>query len=510
MWSVLALLVVLLARPEAAVAQDVPSGWQRTPQQVADAAVSDPRVREERAGRGRTVVDVAPRLQERVWDVSVFAGREEIAVAVVDDASGRVLEAWTGPQVQWPMARGYPGAFGGAVNAPWVWIVLGLLFLAPFLRGPPSIVHLDVAALLAFSGAYAAFNVPHLKLSATVATVLLAYLLARMLWVAWRGGSAPAPTWPASVFVVGLVFLLGFRAIVSITGGNVVDVGYSGVIGADRLPHGEALYGAFPDDNEHGDTYGPVAYAAYVPFELAFPWSGTWDELPAARAAAVAFDLACVALCWLLGRRLGGPRLGLLLAYLWAAYPFTLLVMASSANDALVGAFVLGALLLAARPVGRGVVGAMAGLTKFAPLALLPLLATYRHGRRGLLLTAAAALVTGALLLAPFDVGVFWDRTLGFQAGRSSPFSLWGSWELAARVQPVATLAAVALAVAVAFVPRRRDRTTLCALAAAVLIALQLALEYWFYLYLVWFVALVWAALLAPSDGARRSDAARV
>ena len=47
--------------------------------------------------------------------------------------------------------------------------------------------------------------------------------------------------------------------------------------------------------------------------------------------------------------------------------------------------------------------------------------------------------------------------------------------------------------------PRRRDVRTLAALAAAVLIALQLAVEHWFYLYLVWFAPLTWVALLAGS-----------
>ena len=55
---------------------------------------------------------------------------------------------------------------------------------------------------------------------------------------------------------------------------------------------------------------------------------------------------------WLAGRRLGGRQLGVLLAYLWAACPFTLLVANSGANDALVAALVLGRvpLLDTARP----------------------------------------------------------------------------------------------------------------------------------------------------------------
>ena len=43
----------------------------------------------------------------------------------VDDATRRVTEAWTGPQVAWKMARGYAGAFGGkTINRPVVWLTL--------------------------------------------------------------------------------------------------------------------------------------------------------------------------------------------------------------------------------------------------------------------------------------------------------------------------------------------------------------------------------------------------
>jgi hypothetical protein len=54
----------------------------------------------------------------------------------------------------------------------------------------------------------------------------------------------------------------------------------------------------------------------------------------------------------------------------------------------------------------------------------------------------------------------------------------------------------VALAVAVALVPRRQDAVGLAALSAAVLIALQLGATYWFYLYIVWFAPLVLVASL--------------
>src|SRR5262245_41527607 len=50
----------------------------------------------------------------KLWRVNVWAGAAgEVATGKVDDTSGAVLEAWTGPQVAWKMARGSPGAFGG-------------------------------------------------------------------------------------------------------------------------------------------------------------------------------------------------------------------------------------------------------------------------------------------------------------------------------------------------------------------------------------------------------------
>src|SRR5207244_12639332 len=137
----------------------------------------------------------------------------------------------------------------------------------------------------------------------------------------------------------------GFRVGLTVANSNVIDVGYSGVIGADKLVHGKQLYGGWPHDNARGDTYGPVNYYAYVPFRAIFGWSGTWDDLPAAHAAAIAFDLLALSLLFLLGRRVRGPSLGIALAYAWASYPFTLFALESNSNDTLVAALVLAALL---------------------------------------------------------------------------------------------------------------------------------------------------------------------
>src|SRR4051794_32147510 len=300
------LLAAVLLWPAAARAQEQPVGWHLDATRASEIALAVPKVREEMAAHEHIEVRVRPRLQDGRWEVSVLARDradelEEVAFVMLGDRSEAVEEAWAGVEVSWPMARGYAGAFGGRVNAPWVWIALSVLFVAPFVRRRPALIHLDLAVLLAFSGSYAAFNAANIDLSVPTVYPLLAYLLARALWVAWRG-SPGVQAWPPDRVLFGaLVFLAGFRVALTLAGGNVIDVGYAGVIGADRLTHLAPLYGAFPADNLHGDTYGPVVYAAYVPFELVWPWSGEWDTLPAAQVAAAAFDLACLGLSFLLG-----------------------------------------------------------------------------------------------------------------------------------------------------------------------------------------------------------------
>ena len=98
------------------------------------------------------------------------------------------------------------------------------------------------------------------------------------------------------------------------------------------------------------------------------------------------------------------------------------------------------------------------------------------------------------------------EYAIAFQAERDAPFSIWGLWDLPA-AQRVVQAGAVILAVGLAVVPRRHDLAGLCALCAAVLIALQLAVDYWFYLYLVWFFPLVMLAVLARRSPSRPSTA---
>ncbi|MEA2182690.1 MAG: hypothetical protein QOF69_1875, partial [Solirubrobacteraceae bacterium] len=262
------------------------------------------------------------------WQVSYFAKvpagapRKEIAQVLIDDRSGAVMEAWKDFYVPWTMARGYPGAFGRIVNAPFVWIPLALLFVVPFLCRPLRMLHLDLLVLSAFSISLAFFNAANVETSVPIVYPLLLYLLGRMLWIGLRARDARSLAQqplrllvPVTWLAIAIVFLLGFRIALNIMNSNVIDVGYAGVIGADRIMDGKKLYGAFPKDNANGDTYGPVVYESYIPFEQALKWSGRWDDLPAAHAAAIVFDLLACLLCFLVGRRVRGPDLGIVLAY---------------------------------------------------------------------------------------------------------------------------------------------------------------------------------------------------
>jgi hypothetical protein len=275
------------------------------------------------------------------------------------------------------------------------------------------------------------------------------------------------------------------------------------VIGADKVIHGDKLYGHWPKDNPNGDTYGPVNYYAYVPARAIFGWSGTWDDLPAARATAIAFDLLTLLGLYFLGRRVRGPTLGVVLAYAWAAYPFTIYALSSNSNDSLVALLVVLSLLLIRSAPGRGIAGALAGFTKFAPLALAPLLfrGTGPWPRtRTLVVSAIAFGVTAVIVMLPVltqhNLHAFWHDSVAYQASRGAPFSIWGLWGGLSFEQHLVQGAAVGLALAVVVVPRQRDVVVVAALGAAILIALQLGITYWFYLYIVWFFPLVMVALL--------------
>ena len=474
---------------------------------------------------------------------------------MVEDTTGRVVDAWTGPQVAWKMARGGEGSFGGkTLLKPYVWLGFCLVFLLGLgnLRRPLSMRSLDLLALLGFTVSLAFFDRGEIFRSVPLVYPLLAYLVGRGLWVGFgRRGPPLASVWPTWVLAAAAVFLLGFRVGLNLeTPRGVIDVGLAGVVGASRILDGEAPYGNMPQRGdlepcgpkdaegqvreriqtngrceagiERGDTYGPVSYLAYVPATSIFGWSGKWDSLPAAHATSIAFDLLAILGLVLVGLRFGGVRLAALLGFGWAAYPFTAYTLNANTNDAIMPAILLLGFWLVTSDWARGGAVALAGWTKFAALLVAPLWATYPvlEVRRVLRFAAGFLVATVAafsiLLLEPslWDaMRTFWEKTIGFQAGRNSPFSIWGWGQYHAEgipdlgfLQPAVALLAVVLALVVAFVPRRKGPVELAALTAAVLVAFQLTLTHWFYLYLPWVVPFVLLWLLLPQPDAQETE----
>jgi hypothetical protein len=134
------------------------------------------------------------------WTVKVWTDIDhvgEVATGKVDDGGRRVTEAWTGPQVAWKMARGYPGAFGGKeINSGRVWFSLCAVFLIGLLdfRRLLSWRNLDLLVLVSFTVSLWYFNDGRVFASMALAYPPLAYLLGRMVWSGWRGRShTPRP-----------------------------------------------------------------------------------------------------------------------------------------------------------------------------------------------------------------------------------------------------------------------------------------------------------------------------
>jgi hypothetical protein len=452
-----------------------------------------------------------------VWEVAYFADDKQVGLVMVDPESGEVTESWTGYQVAWKMARGYSGAFGHKLNAPYVFVPLCLIFLIGLVdwRRLWRIANLDVLVLLGFGVSHFFFNRAEIGVSVPLYYPVLLYLFGRALWIGFRGhGEGLRPVWPTVYLLVAALFLMGVRTGLNMADSGAADIGYASVVGADRITHGEPIYGNFPDDVSQGDTYGPVTYFAYVPFELIWPWGGSWDDLPAAHAAAFSFDLLTFGFLILLGIRIrpgpAGRRLAAILAFGWAAYPYTAFALESNTNDPLVAMLLVAILLALARPFARGALAALATFAKLAPAVLAPMLLTYEAKRRSLWLFAAGfALLSALALLWPaIDPGLktFYERTVAFQSGRDSPFSIWGQVPSLDWLRTLAVVATAGLSLFLAFRPRRKSLVQVAALGAALVIAVQITMHHWFYLYIDWFYPLLLVALAAVARE-RRTEA---
>jgi hypothetical protein len=193
------------------------------------------------------------------------------------------------------------------------------------------------------------------------------------------------------------------------------------------------------------------------------------------------------------------------LAWLWAACPFSLLGLEKNTNDGLVALIVVLVMLALSGPIKRGVLVGLGAASKFFPAILLPLAAvgrgnadqkTVRKVLAGFVITVGASI---AFFLPPGGLKEMWDHTIGFQLTRTDIFSIWALHPGLSPIKVAVEAFAVILSVAVAFRPRgTRSPAQVAALAAAVIIAVQLPALHWFYLYIVWFLPLVLIAVLAP------------
>ena len=402
----------------------------------------------------------------------------------------------------------------------WPWYAFCLLFILPFFdpRRPFRLLHLDLVVLAGagIGPLHAWFNVRPPGWSVAITAAALVWLLGRLLWFGFfaeRRREPLVPLLPTSWLAVAVVVLVCVRiGSVAVHPAYVSDVGLASLIGADLIADGQGIYDGQVDRVlPRGDTYGPVAYLAYVPLEQVMPWlaslrPGEFEQPTAGYAAGPTFDVLVLLGLFMLGRVLRrgaeGTRLGVALAWAWAASPYALLTLRYSTNDALVGLLALLAVVALHHPLARGGLGALAGATKFAPLVLAPLLATgtgERRLRASLLFAAAFVAVTLAVylpLMPDGGISELYDRTLGFQEERRGSVLFWGAYPGLNWLQTVSQVAVAGLAVVVALVPRRKTPLQVVAFAAALLIAVELTGRNWWAAYAVWFLPLAFGGLL--------------
>jgi hypothetical protein len=485
-------------------------------------AAASPEVRDELAKHGPYKTEA--KYEAGVWTVRFYVdetgavgGRptdegKEVATVAVDDTTWALNYVYTGDQVGWNMARGIPGAYGKQANYWWVWLPLSLAFAAAFWRTDRlfSIRNLDVVALLGFLVSHGFFREGIVYEAVILWYPPLIYLLFRLLLMGFGIGervdkTSNLPTWLLMV----LAGLAGGLVLALNVDSRVIDVGYAGVVGADRILDGTIPYGHMPPDVGTGDTYGPLNYLLYVPFVLMFGFSGEWDFLPAAHALTLFSFVAGAMALFITGYRLSGPRGAAALVFAWAAFPYTIYATNNNTNDVIVAAVSAIGLAAAASPIARGASIAAGFAIKLYPVVLGPLWMTYEGRKRrpiidfflggvGVgLLTFWVVLLDGHPLKA---AELFYQKTLAFQGDRVSPWTIFSQVPDLAFLQRPLTAFAIFLAVLVAFVPRKKTLRRLAALSAAVVIAFQLTVNYWFYSYVIWFEPFVFVSLLLATN----------
>lgn len=437
---------------------------------------------------------------------------KEVATVGVDDETWVLGYVYTGDQVGWNMARGVRGAYGKQANYWWVWLPLALAFAAAFWRTDRllSLRNLDIVALLGFLVSHGFYREGVVFTAVVLWYPPLIYLFLRTLLMGFGIGERVERTsnLPFGVLMVfaglagGLVLGLNIDS-------RVIDVGYAGVVGADRILDGTIPYGNMPADVGTGDTYGPLNYLLYVPFVLMFGFSGEWDFLPAAHALTLFSFVAGAMALFITGYRVSGKEGAAAMLFAWAAFPYTVYATNNNTNDIIVAAVSAVALAAAASPIARGTTIAAGFAVKLYPLILGPLWISYEGFRRKpivdfLLGGAGVVLLTFWVIVLdghPLEAArLFYQKTLAFQGDRVSPWTIYTQVPEVSSLQKPITAVVIFLSILVAFVPRRKTLRRLAALSAALVIGFELTVNYWFYAYITWFEPFVFVSLLLATN----------
>ena len=485
-------------------------------------AAASPEVRGELSKHGpytkrATYEDGAWTVRFYVDETGAVGGRptdygKEVATVGIDDKSWVLNYVYTGDQVGWNMARGVKGSYGKQANYWWVWLPLSLAFAAAFWRTDRlfSVRNLDIVALLGFLVSHGFYRQGVVFEAVVLWYPPLVYLFVRTLLMGFGIGERVERTSNLPVWLLMVLAGLAGGLVLSLNiDSRVIDVGYAGVVGADRILDGTIPYGNMPSDVGTGDTYGPLNYLLYVPFVLMFGFSGEWDFLPAAHALTLFSFVAGAMALFLTGFRLSGREGAAALIFAWAAFPYTVYVTNNNTNDVIVAAVAAIGLAAAASPMARGASIAAGFAVKLYPLVLGPLWISYDGLKRKHIIDFVLGGV-GVVLLAfwvifldghPVEaIELFYQKTLAFQGDRVSPWTIYTQVPRLAFLQKPILALVIFIAILVAFVPRRKTLRRLAALSAALIIAFQLTVNYWFYAYIVWFEPFVFVALLLSTN----------
>jgi hypothetical protein len=509
-----------------------------------------------------------------------YGGRSdapEVLTDVYSPAIGRVpasapllesIERWrhdlSSPRGQQFLRRVVPDQAG----ALWIALLLALAVAFDFgrLRNP----HNTELALMLLPGV-AFFNVlrfidllqhpPYLRLLDIVFSVIFFGVLAIAVRGLWRAVTPGEWSWQPNLPLRPLATLTAVLLACNIMTALVRvpdDAGYFVNLGAQRLrergrlPYGDPLLTGTP-----GAAYGPVLYAAHVPFQMLVSPGGVNERSPAKPAlttdspyylppplatklCAIAFQLVAVFAIFSAGTRLGGSRdVGWAMALLYCGSPY---ILGVGGDEFFVGgmtfishiapaALVLAAFAAVPSPVWAGVLLAMAVGAGFYPVLLFPAWAAFWWNDRQRLLRFVAGFAIVAAIIGAFTwsasrpvegqsrLGTILSDTLGHHTDPrgygASGFGFWGqrgsirTW----MITPLAGQSSLASPVYLvlfglvalgAWITRAGSERALALVTAAISAAFALAKIHTTGGYVAWWYGFLLLGLLA-ADAARRT-----